>query len=127
MGRTRPAPLHRRFPLKRGRIHEAASLSDLPTLKMPAIPDISHLSWESQGVVQDFYLGTEAWRKGWDRAQSIFGMTQAAFAIMQGQPIPPDPIHGLPYVWDAATRTLSAPNAKAFEKLDLKPIIVPKP
>ena len=52
-------------------------------------------------------------------------MTNAAFAMMKGQPIPADPIHGLPYVWDPATRQLSPPADPVFEEQQLKPITVP--
>ncbi len=72
------------------------------------------------------YIGASAWRKGWDRAQSSFAMTQAAFAIMKGQPIPQDPVYGVDYRWDPATRQLSMPAGEVFDQLEIKPITVPK-
>ena len=53
-------------------------------------------------------------------------MTQAAFAIMKGQPIPKDPVYGQDYRWDPVTRLLSAPDTEAFNSLNIKPITVPK-
>lgn len=67
----------------------------------------------------------EAWGKGFQRAVQQSGITQAAFAIMKGEPVPNDPVHGLPYRWDPASRTLSAPNSPLFSEVDLKPITVP--
>lgn len=113
--------------LEIARIHEAADIKDLPTLEMPPAPDSSHLSRASRGMTEVLSIGCMSWRKGWDRAQSVSAMTQAAFAIMKGQPIPNDPIYGQPYVWDPTTRKLSPPNSEVFQKIDLKPIIVPKP
>ena len=66
-----------------------------------------------------------AWANGTARAQSATAMAQAAFAIMNGQPVPNDPIHGLPYLWDPATRTLSPPDSPVFQELQLKPLVVP--
>jgi hypothetical protein len=54
-------------------------------------------------------------------------MTQAAFAIMKGEPIPKDPIHGLPYQWNPASRLLSAPDSPVFAGQNLQPITVPAP
>lgn len=73
------------------------------------------------------FVGSAAWSKGFLRAQSRFAMTQAAFAIMKGEPLPTDPIHGLPYQWDPASRQLSPPDDPAFTPLNLRPIIVPNP
>jgi hypothetical protein len=53
-------------------------------------------------------------------------MIQAAFAIMKGQAIPNDPVYGLPYTWDPATRQLSPPDNPAFQKMARKPIVVPQ-
>ena len=58
------------------------------------------------------------------RAQSATGMMQAAFALMKGQPLPPDPVYGLPYQWDPATRTLSPPDSPEFQEMQLKPVVV---
>ena len=53
-------------------------------------------------------------------------MTQAAFAILQGQPVPNDPIHGKPYSWNPETRELSLPAGDGFRKMNIKPLKLPK-
>ncbi|MES2660668.1 MAG: hypothetical protein V4689_18730 [Verrucomicrobiota bacterium] len=108
------------------RDHESAPLADLPTLQFPPMADTSHLSRSSREATSMIYIGASAWRKGWDRAQSSFAMTQAAFAIMKGQPIPQDPVYGVDYRWDPATRQLSMPAGEVFDQLEIKPITVPK-
>ncbi|MEO5913486.1 MAG: hypothetical protein ABIS50_04585 [Luteolibacter sp.] len=108
------------------RTHEGAALTDLPTLNMPSDPDVSQLSLRSRKILEVLSVGGGAWRKGWDRSQSATVMTQAAFAIMEGQPIPRDPVYGKDYQWDPATRQLSMPAGKEFEGMTIKPITVPK-
>ncbi len=107
--------------------HEGRAIPDWPHIPASEIPDISHLSRRSQKVLENFFIGERGWRKGMERSLSASAMTQAAFAIMKGQPLPNDPIYGQPYGWDPATRILSAPTSEDFKKLDLKPITVPKP
>jgi hypothetical protein len=109
------------------REHEGRSVTDWPNIPESEIPDISHLSRRSQKLIETFFIGQRQWQNGTQRAQSTFAMTQAAFAIMKGQPAPNDPIYGQPYLWDPVTRTLSPPNTEVFKELDLKPITVPKP
>jgi hypothetical protein len=108
--------------------HRGQPLSRLPDIDFqPSPPDLSHLSRNSRETMEMLWVGARAWRKGWDRAQSSSAMTQAAFALMQGQAVPNDPVYGLPYRWDPETRTLAAPDSPAFKEMDLKPIKVPKP
>ena len=106
--------------------HEGTAISDLPELQWPEIPDSSHLSKSSGQAINTVFIGARAWRKGWDRSQSVSAMNQAAFAIMKGQPIPTDPVYGASYVWDEQNRRLSAPDTEAFRELKLTPITVPK-
>ena len=108
------------------RSHESATLTDLPTLQFPPMADASHLSRASGHAAATISFGASAWRKGWDRAQSVYAMNQAAFAIMKNQPIPKDPIYGQDYRWDPATRQLSKPAGNDFADLEIKPITVPK-
>ncbi len=108
------------------RSHESATLSDLPTLQFPPIADASHLSRASGQAAATISMGASAWRKGWDRAQSVSAMNQAAFAIMKNQPIPQDPVYGVDYRWDPATRQLSMPSGNDFDAMGIKPITVPK-
>lgn len=108
--------------------HRGQPLSRLPDIEFqPSPPDLSHLSRQSREIMEMLWVGAGAWRKGWDRSQSSSAMTQAAFAILQGQAVPNDPVYGLPYRWDPETRTLSAPDGPAFKDMDLKPIKLPKP
>lgn len=108
-------------------LHQGQPLSKLPQIEIPsAPPDLGHLSRQSRETTEMLGIGMAAWRKGWERAQSVSAMTKAAFAIMQGQAVPDDPIHGQPYRWNETTRELSAPESPAFEEMDLKPIKVPR-
>lgn len=108
------------------RVHEGARLADLPALQMRPTADTSHLSRTSQNMMIDLNTGATAWRKGWERSQSMTAMTQAAFAIMKNQPFPKDPVYGQEYRWDPTTRQLSMPAGKEIDALDIKPITVPK-
>ncbi len=105
--------------------YDKPAAADWATAAGPPLPYTGHLSRGSREVVEIMFVGERAWGKGLQRAQHVTGMSAAAFAIMKGQAIPADPIHGLPYVWDPATRTLSPPARAAFEGLELKPVAVP--
>jgi hypothetical protein len=107
--------------------HEGRPVSDLPNIPIVEFPDSSYLSRQSRRLTWDFGIGCRAWRNGWARAQSSSALTQAAFAIMAGQPVPCDPIFGQPYLWDPTTRILSPPNSETFKSLNIKPITVPRP
>lgn len=53
-------------------------------------------------------------------------MTAAAFAHLRGEPLPNEPITGRPYVWDAASKTLSPPADPRLDDIKLKPIKLPR-
>lgn len=107
--------------------YEGHTVSEWPDIAVTSYPDDSHLSRSSREATAMLFIGERAWSKGLVRAQSATALTQAAFAVMKGEPLPPDPIHGLPYRWDPASRTLSPPESPVFEEMALKPIIVPRP
>jgi hypothetical protein len=107
--------------------YEGHTVSEWPDIAITSFPDDSHLSRSSRQLTEQLFIGERAWSKGLVRAQSATALTQAAFAVMKGEPLPLDPIHGLPYRWDPASRTLSAPDSPVFNELELKPVIVPKP
>ena len=109
------------------RAYDRDSPTDWATVAAPSTLDDSNLSRNSREIAASLYVGINAWSMGMARAQSQSGMTQAAFAIMKGEPIPMDPIHGMPYQWDPATRLLSAPDSPVFAGQNLQPITVPKP
>ena len=71
------------------------------------------------------FIGANAWAKGSQRSAHVSAMNQAAFAIMKGEPIPNDPVFGLPYQWDPNTRTLSPPSSPEFKEISIDPIKVP--
>jgi hypothetical protein len=107
------------------RRHDGAALKDLSKIHTPPPPDTDHLSRESR-VMADLNLGgAEAWRKGWERSQSVTALTLAAFAILKNEPIPVDPVYGQAYQWDPATRQLEAPIGPQFKSMEMKPITVP--
>jgi hypothetical protein len=105
--------------------YSGQSVDDWSSVVSPLPSDPSYLSRDSRQMIEMMFIGAEAWGKGFQRAVQQSGMTQAAFAIMKGEPVPNDPVHGLPYQWDPASRMLSAPNSPLFSEVDLKPITVP--
>lgn len=105
--------------------HDKPAIAEWATVAVPAPPTTGHLSRSNRQAAEMMFVGEQAWSKGLLRAMHSTGMTNAAFAMMKGQPIPADPIHGLPYVWDPATRQLSPPADPVFEEQQLKPITVP--
>jgi hypothetical protein len=107
--------------------YEGHTVSEWPDIAVTSYPDDSHLSRSSREATAMLFIGERAWSEGLVRAQSATALTQAAFAVMNGGPLPLDPIHGLPYRWDAATRTLSAPDSPVFAEMGLKPLLVPRP
>ncbi|MCW1924610.1 hypothetical protein OKA05_18745 [Luteolibacter arcticus] len=108
------------------REYDNPSPAGWPSVSALPFPDNSHLSYESRQFTEMLFVGERAWSKGLQRSVSQTAMTQAAFAIMKGEPPPLDPVYGLPYGWDPATRTLSAPVHPAFEEDKFKPIVVPR-
>ena len=107
--------------------YEGRLLADIPTISIIEFPDDRHLSHKSRERSKALSEGMPSWRNRWERSVAATAMTQAAFDIMNGKPVPPDPIHGLAYRWDPARRELSAPDDPAFKEFRLKPLIVPNP
>ncbi|MBK1817454.1 hypothetical protein JIN84_17675 [Luteolibacter yonseiensis] len=106
--------------------NESLSLSDLPS--NPVVrPGYKDLSLRSQRIAKEHGMTTDSHnlRDTWERYQVQTGMTQAAFAILKGQPVPNDPIYGAPYQWDPVTRKLSLPKIQEFKKSAIKPLILP--
>ena len=106
------------------RNNQDRTLSELPT-HPDTIPDLSQLSLRSRsllGMVDISYS-----RKHWEHAQVQAGLTKAAFAILRGQPVPNDPIHGKPYTWDPITRQLSLPAGVEYNRnKGASPLVLPK-
>ena len=88
--------------------------------------DFSHLSRTGRKLGEIMHVGAGHWKNGWERAQSANAMTLAAFAILRGEQVPKDPVYGKEYTWDPATRTLSMPAGEVFEKMKVKPLVLPK-
>lgn len=99
---------------------------DLLNIESPPFPDTSHLSRRSREIIDLLFIGERAWRKGWERAQSISALTRAGFSVMRGGPVPDDPVHGLPYRWDPATRTLRVPDHPDFAEMNVPDLKVPR-
>ncbi|QJE98573.1 hypothetical protein [Luteolibacter luteus] len=102
-----------------------SNLQDWNTVTPPPLADMSHLSRSSKDVTEMMFVGWRAWANGLERSQHSMGMTRAAFAIMRGEAPPVDPVRGLPYVWNPATRELSLPADPSFDQVKLKPVTVP--
>ncbi|RYD23002.1 MAG: hypothetical protein EOP88_05915 [Verrucomicrobiaceae bacterium] len=91
-------------------------------------PAVDHLSWRSRDLADAIGLKENIGdqRDSWLAQQASTGMTQAAFAILHGKPVPNDPVSGLPYRWDPATRQLSMPDTPRYRSFDIRPVKVPK-
>ena len=57
--------------------------------------------------------------------QMYAGKTRAAFAILKGEPVPNDPVHGMPYPWNPTTHELIYPPIPLYEKHN-RALVVPK-
>ncbi len=111
---------------QRSEAFQSLDMKDL-ALTAPSIsPATTGLSWKSRQLLRAMNIGTDAWGKGSARAQHQTAIGQAAFAILKGQPVPNDPVYGLPYRWDPVTRQLSAPSNATFDDMKIKPITLPK-
>lgn len=107
--------------------NESLTLAELPSNPVVNLPH-DNLSWRSRDIAKDHGImeGGYNLRDSWERNQIQTGMTQAAFAIIKGEPIPNDPIRGLPYVWDPATRKLSLPEIPEYKRIGIKPLVLPE-
>ncbi|RYD23008.1 MAG: hypothetical protein EOP88_05945 [Verrucomicrobiaceae bacterium] len=85
------------------------------------------LSRLSRRIVEILWMEPNGWHKGWYRANNVHGLTLAAFSLMKDDSrVPVDPIRGVPYRWNPATRTLSMPATPEFDGMKIKPVVVPK-
>lgn len=102
---------------------ETSSNGDLSSQSWKPL-DTSQLSWRSQQLGKD--VSNVDYRNHWIRGQLRAGLTQAAFDILQGKPVPNDPIFGQPYQWNPETRELTMPKVPELAKTKFKPIKLPK-
>ncbi|RYD50015.1 MAG: hypothetical protein EOP85_00445 [Verrucomicrobiaceae bacterium] len=87
---------------------------------------VTSLSKQSNYLAQDMGMTTEYdVRRSFVVYQEQTGLTQAAFAIMNGQEIPLDPVYGLPYKWDPVKRELRLPDPPGGRKWRIRPMKVP--
>ncbi|MGJ8726084.1 MAG: hypothetical protein ACSHYB_16125 [Roseibacillus sp.] len=104
--------------------YHSEEVKDWNSITPPFILDPAHLSRNSRKFAEVFNLNSvSAWTSGFQRFNNQNALTQAAFAIMRGEPVPNDPIYNQPYQWDPVTRELSPPDTPEF-KLN-SPITVP--
>ncbi len=88
---------------------------------------VEHLSWRSREVAGGLgMMHGYQMNRGWTSQEAYAGMSQAAFAIMSGQPVPVDPVSGLRYGWDPTKRELSLPDSPIYNRSSMMPITVPK-
>lgn len=100
-----------------------ADYANSPAVNIP----MGHLSRKGRDVAKSLGLAGEYdVRASFLRHQESTGLTLAAFAILRGQPIPVDPVYGLPYKWDPVKRTLSLPDPPQPRRNRPKPMTVPK-
>jgi hypothetical protein len=116
---------HASFFLKLVQDHEGIPIAQWQSVPVGHQIPGQHLSYRSRQLTDALMPGLKAWRKGWERVQHHQGLFQAAFSIIKGDPPPADPVHGQPYQWDPATRTLSPPDSPEFKEMDIEPIVIP--
>lgn len=102
-------------------VNAPLALTDLPTHPDPFF-DLSARSWRNRQLIEMLQWFP---REDWERQQIRTGLTQAAFAILRSQPVPNDPIYGLPYQWNPETRELSLPQGPKFAHRPNRPIKLP--
>jgi len=106
------------------RNNDNLSFSELQNQPEPAM-DASHLSLRSRSLIGS--VDFSRLRENWEIGQAQAGLTKAAFAILRGETIPNDPIHGRPYIWNPSTRQLLLPTGDPFSGSNkVKPLILPK-
>ena len=96
---------------------------------------MSGFSEKGQEMAEAFLVGNAAWGKGYMRSASVIALHEAALDLMileQGGEtlaadsvarLKTDPVSGLSYRFDPATRTLSAPEV--IEAANVKPVKLP--
>ena len=102
-------------------------VTDWQTTTPSPLLSLAHLSRNSREFAETSHLWGSRWDQRFLRFNNQNGLTQAAFALMRGEPVPNDPIHNQPYQWDPTTRELSVPDTPEFENLrQIKTITVPQ-
>ena len=101
----------------------------------PLSEGLSDFSGKSGEIAKSIMIGSQAWGKGYMRAVSVFALHEAALDLMileQGGDtlaaesvgkLKMDPVSGLSYRFDPATRTLSAPEE--IGAANVKPVKLP--
>ncbi|RYD20116.1 MAG: hypothetical protein EOP88_16345 [Verrucomicrobiaceae bacterium] len=119
--------VYTRHVLESAKQAESLGMRDLEN-NPPPVASADHLSRRGRSYAQMLGMTADSFdmRGIWERQQAGAGLTQAAFAMMNGQPVPNDPVSGKPYQWDPATRKLSMPDIPRYQKTSIKPITVPK-
>ncbi|GAA5482543.1 hypothetical protein [Haloferula sargassicola] len=85
-------------------------------------PDsFSQLSEEGRETMSMLVIGASAWFRGMERTNTLTALNDALLAISLGEEPPPDPVTGQPFLWDSATRTLSAPEGVS----EIDPVTLP--
>ena len=109
-----------------------AILLDLPAMPSPKV----RLSAKSGEILELFNVGNTAWGKGYARASSVRARNLAALDLLileksgtaltaeSVSSVTPEPLSGQAFVYDPATRTISAPPAIA-EEAGTTPITLP--
>lgn len=113
--------------LKGVRQAESLSMSDLENTRSP-VTSANHLSRRGRSYAEMMGMTEDSFdmRGLWERNQAGAGFRQAVFAVMEGKPVPNDPVSGKPYQWDPVTRKLSMPDIPRYQKTNIRPVTVPK-
>lgn len=106
---------------------ESLTMGDLENVPSP-VTSADHLSRRGRSYAEMMGMTEDSFdmRGLWERNQAGAGFRQAVFAVMEGKPVPNDPVSGKPYQWDPVTRKLSMPDIPRYQKTNIKPVTVPK-
>jgi hypothetical protein len=111
------------------------SLADLMDYNFPSPDILSRLSIEGRSIIDLISSGRKSWIRGYARAAAVQQQYQAAMDLLileksgatltsaDAGRITHDPVSGSPFVFDAASRQLSAPADTST--LEVKPLALP--
>ncbi len=80
-------------------------------------PRGEHLQGDDPGILEGAFAGIDDLTKGFGLQATGTAQAAAVVSIMLGEEPPVDPVSGLPFVWDPATRTLARPGGDQHDEV----------
>jgi hypothetical protein len=82
------------------------------------------ISAHSSAMLELVETGLTAWSRGWTRSQIVWQQQNAAFAYLEGEPLPNEPVTGKPFVWDEASQSIRIPEDERLKDIEVKPLVI---